>query len=228
MQGPILKACAVSLLVHVLALGIPAGRVSTGAGKSEAMGRAGPWTVAPLTVDLGPRALELPSLPAPAGATMAAPRTTASLVEQHATGRGNRGDEARIPDELASPPAPTLGMPAAQYYPPSELTRRPRILRDVDPYLGDLKYAPGSGKAVIVLWINEQGSVDRVKAEESTLPERFEAEIVSQFGRSRFEPAARDGLPAKSLLKIEVEVTPRTRLSGQTSDSRAYAPVPQE
>lgn len=229
MRGPILKACAVSLLVHILALGIPAGRMSPGPGRTEATGRPGPWSVAPLTVDLGPRALALPELSAPAVSTTAAPASTASIVETQGTGKGNRGDEARIPDEFAALPAATLGAPlSVHYYPPAELTRRARILRDVDPYLGNLKNAPGSGRAVIVLWINEHGGVDRVKAEDSTLPEPFEAEIVSQFRLSRFAPAERDGVPAKSLMKVEVEVSPRTRFSGQTSDSRAYQPMPQE
>lgn len=229
MQGPILKACAVSLLAHILALGIPAGRMSPGPGRTESTGRPGPWSVAPLTVELGPRALELPTRSAPAVDRMAAAASTASIVETQGTGKGNRGDEARIPDEFAALPAATLGAPlSVHYYPPAELTRRARILRDVDPYLGSLKNAPGSGKAVIVLWINEHGGVDRVKAEDSTLPDAFEAEIVSQFRLARFAPAERDGVPAKSLMKVEVEISPRTRLSGQTGDSRAYQPLPQE
>ena len=229
MQGPILKACAVSLLVHILALGIPAGRMSTGPGRTETAGRPGPWSVAPLTVDLDTRALELPTLSTPAVSTTAAPASTAAIVETQGAGKGNRGDEARIADEFAALPAATLGAPlSVHYYPPAELTRRARILRDIDPYLGELKTAPGSGRAVIVLWINEHGSVDRVKAEESTLPEPFEAKIVSQFRLSRFAPAERDGVPAKSLMKIEVEVSPRTRLSGQSGDNRAYQPLPQE
>jgi len=228
-QGSFLKALAFSLLVHILVLGIPPGRMSTGPGRTEATGRPGPWSVAPLTVDLGPRALELASLSAPAVSTTAAPASTASIVETHGKGKGNRGDEAQVADEFAALPAATLGAPlSVHYYPPAELTRRARILRDVDPYLGNLKNVPGSGKAIIVLWINEHGAVDRVKAEDSTLPEPFEAEIVSQFRLSRFAPAERDGVPAKSLMKVEVEVSPRTRLSGQTGDNRAYQPLPQE
>lgn len=87
------------------------------------------------------------------------------------------------------------------------------MLRDIDPFLGEMKDIPGTGKAVIALWINERGGVDRVEMETSDLNSSFEKAVLDQFQAAHFQPAEREGVPVKSLMRIEVEVLPRSRFS---------------
>lgn len=188
--------------------------MGNGAGFASALNQAGHLGFAPLNVQLAPYALRIPQRESPDRKILDTPPQTAASLD-------NLGEEAGLPansslqSDPASPSAvgPVAGVPLLNYYPPEELSRRARILRDIDPFLGDLNDHPGTGKAVITLWINEQGGVDRAETETSDLTESFENAVLEQFLAARFQPAERAGLPVKSLMRIEVEILPRSRFS---------------
>lgn len=66
---------------------------------------------------------------------------------------------------------------------------------------------------MLKLWISEHGKVDRVEVEMSNLDEAFSQGVARQFAAALFQPAEQDGSPVKSLMRIEVEILPRSRFS---------------
>ena len=103
---------------------------------------------------------------------------------------------------------PTFGLALPYYHPPEELTQRARIVKGIDLELGKLKNAVGTGKAILKLWVNEVGEVDRVETESSNLDGIFDEAVQSQFRSVLFQPAEQNGIRVKSLMRIEVEVLP--------------------
>jgi len=102
---------------------------------------------------------------------------------------------------------PDIGIPVPYYYPPAEVTQRPHVASPIDTSVVDDE--EGSGKAILVLYINEQGKVDKVETESTHLSERLNALVAQQFGSARFLPAEKDSQPVKSRLRIEVTIRPR-------------------
>lgn len=103
------------------------------------------------------------------------------------------------------------GIPIPRYLSPGELTRRARILEDIEASPEGLKENPGSGKIILVLFIGETGSVDRVELESSQLDEPFPSYFSHRFLSARFAPAERDGVSVKSRMRIEVTIRPLTK-----------------
>ena len=54
------------------------------------------------------------------------------------------------------------------------------------------------------LYIDEHGSVDSVTAESAERSGAFEAAAREAFGAARFLPGIKDGVPVKSLVRLEV------------------------
>lgn len=102
---------------------------------------------------------------------------------------------------------PDIGFPVPYYYPPSEVTQRPHVAGPIDTSVVDDE--EGSGKAILVLYINEQGKVDKVETESTHLSARLHDLVAQQFRSTRFLPAEKDGQPVKSRLRIEVMIRPR-------------------
>lgn len=60
------------------------------------------------------------------------------------------------------------------------------------------------GRAVLVFYINETGSVDRVQLEESTLPPSMLAQLETQREKIRFTPGVINGVRVKSVVRFEI------------------------
>lgn len=106
-------------------------------------------------------------------------------------------------------PSPHVpGIPVLRYLDPKELTRRARVLEDIEPSPDELEGMPGSGKVILMLFISETGKVDRVEVELSRLEEPFPSSLSRQFLAARFAPAERDGIPVKSRMRVEVVIRP--------------------
>lgn len=185
-----------------------------GTGGVSALNHAGHLSFAPLNVQLAPYALRAPQRESLDEKIPDIPLQTAASLDSLGQDAGHPASSSLHSDSV-SPTAvgPVAGVPLLHYYPPEELSQRARILRDIDPFLGELNDHPGAGKAVITLWINEQGGVDRAETESSDLTESFENAVLEQFLAARFQPAERTGIPVKSLMRIEVEILPRSRFS---------------
>jgi outer membrane biosynthesis protein TonB len=93
------------------------------------------------------------------------------------------------------------------YWPRHLLTRPPTPQQSIDLFYPD--QAPsGHFRAVLTLFIDEQGVVQRVRideADDSGLPPVLEDAARQTFLRSRFSPGEIDGQPTRSRVRIEIE-----------------------
>lgn len=132
--------------------------------------------------------------------------------------RDTRDSEERITAPMEAPPAQEhsltdgtpapLGIPLPHYYGPREVEVRARPVREIDLEPPEVRNFPGQGKLVLLLWINESGTVDRVDIDSSEVAEALRKIIVDQFRQAAFTPAQLDGKAVKSRMKIEVVVGP--------------------
>jgi TonB family protein len=104
----------------------------------------------------------------------------------------------------AKPAAPAAGVPRApRYLAVHELDRRPQVLSHVEPHFPALALVP-TGRVVLRLYIDERGVVDAVTAESADRTGAFEAAAREAFAAARFLPGIKDGVPVKSLVRVEV------------------------
>lgn len=182
-------AIAASLAIHLGLLALPAGRLSF---DNLEVAAAGPL---PLRADFHhpPPEAERQS-PAPS------PPRQASSPERDA------GKQSATP--TADSASSDFGVPLPRYYEPGEVTERATPARKIDLESPVLLGIPGKGKLILLLWINENGSVDRVDIESSDLADTMRSAIIEQFRRAEFMPARLNGRAVKSRKKIEVVVRP--------------------
>jgi len=93
----------------------------------------------------------------------------------------------------------------SQYYTAREVDQRAMPLEEVPLFNPLVGPTPGStARVILLLLINEQGSVDSVATLESRQQGDFDAIARTAFGSIRFSPALKDGKPVKSQKVIEV------------------------
>jgi hypothetical protein len=108
-------------------------------------------------------------------------------------------------EENTQRPAVTLP-PATEpyYYLPSELTEAPVVVKDISPrkveFLPDLSRRPRR----VHLLINEQGEIDQVIVEDTSLSQEAKQFIEEAFSTVKFNPGKLGNLAVKSELSIEV------------------------
>jgi hypothetical protein len=95
---------------------------------------------------------------------------------------------------------------AASYTPRRQLTQAPVAVAPVvltyPVFEGDEQ---GSYTAVLALFIDETGKVQRIRVEAPGLPEALEGVARRAFLSARFSPGEVDGRPVRSLIRIEVQ-----------------------
>ena len=112
-------------------------------------------------------------------------------------------------------PAPHLGIPVpmlrqpalfedAQYIAASRLTVRPKALEEIRVPFPKGTDLDGVAKAMVTLFIDEDGKVARVRVDDSKLPLVFQESATTAFLRGRFAPGLLDDVPVRSYLRIEV------------------------
>jgi len=90
-----------------------------------------------------------------------------------------------------------------RYFTRDELDVRPAVLDAPD--LGAEELSPLlEGRAVLVLYLNEQGNVDRIDVEQSTLPPSMLAQLESQRALIKFTPGSINGVLVKSVVRFEI------------------------
>jgi TonB family protein len=122
-------------------------------------------------------------------------------------------DDSRAPDTRtatgsldASPAAPSGidGDGDDQYLARRELDQAPAAQAAIDlPF--PAAAPPGSYRAVLTLFIDASGQVQRVRSEGSGLPPSLEDAARQAFLAARFEPGVKDGQPVRSRIRVEVE-----------------------
>jgi len=186
-------ALAASAVLHAGMLVLPAGDLSPrGSGRAEVRNE-------PLRAEL--------RRPLPATKPASESTTKAQLAPEQPAAPSPTAPEA-APEPGSDDRAAGFGIPLPHYYGPREVSERARPAQDIDLEPPELLGVPGQGKLILLLWINESGSVDRVETESSQVDNAIEKVIAEQFRRARFAPANLDGRSVKSRMKIEVVVRP--------------------
>lgn len=163
--------------------------------------------------------------------TIPAPEPTQQIATIPASAQAARTTSPSAPTLLERmeqlPPtgagtAAQAGDPDAEYLPSRLLTRGPAPQQSIDLFYPEL--APtGHFRAVLTLFIDDQGVVQRVRidaAQDSGLPAALEEATRQTFLRSAFVPGELDGRPVRSQLRIEVEFTTEPADTGTHTASR--------
>ncbi|RZI43159.1 hypothetical protein EGT07_09950 [Herbaspirillum sp. HC18] len=140
---------------------------------------------------------ELPAMPAyPRIANAAATQLPANSFPQGAI------VEAAFAGEAPDLPVFTLSEP--YYFPSADLTERPGVLLDIFPDMAILVPDVEPQPAILRLFIDEEGRVDKAALEDSKLSEQAQQFIVKAFTKLKFKPGRIGDMPVKSQMKIEV------------------------
>jgi hypothetical protein len=92
------------------------------------------------------------------------------------------------------------------YFRTTEVSVKPFILQDLPIELGQLFPGVPPQSAVFLLFINEQGNIDRVTIEDTELPEQSRQILSDAFANLKFHPAQIDDMPVRSQMKIEITI----------------------
>lgn len=93
----------------------------------------------------------------------------------------------------------------SRYYQTRELDVPPGIKTHLEPVYPDAAARRSlSGKVVIRIYINEEGTVDRVETLRAQPPGYFERSAERAFRAARFTPGMKGNRPVKTQMTIEV------------------------
>ncbi len=142
---------------------------------------------------------------------------TTTYTSAPLTGQKNQSSQNDPPNssESSTNPAGTLSreieflaLPVFEYIPAKMLEQRPEIIGDMELYDPVIVELAKQGKFIASVLVNENGKVDAVTVENSSLPESFVEQVIAILMRSRFTPGKLEGQATKSQIRIEVSVTP--------------------
>jgi len=154
-----------------------------------------PHAASPL---LPPLRLQQRQVPAAAAIPAAPTMRTAS----HRLSPAPVAAPAAMPESMPETAAGSL--PEPRYYLLRELSVRPAVLEDATTGLA-FEGVPAQ-TVILRLFINEDGGIDRVAAEQSVLPEAHAQRLIDAFAHARFLPGQLEGKPVKSQMRIEVRL----------------------
>lgn len=156
-----------------------------------------------------PERLAKEEIPRPAAAM---PRSTPKIFSKPASEPERLPDlpeTALTPDVSQVAPAEAEGraVPLPQYVPAEKLTRQPELAEAIDDKLNESFEAGFRGHAVIRLFLDENGKVDKVSVLESTLPIDIEGLVVKSFFKARYRPGEIDGVPVMSEMTVSADLS---------------------
>jgi hypothetical protein len=199
-------ALAISLSIHIAAISIGGGNIGTSSEEIALQAQLAAGAPAPLKIHLAPLQLELPQSIRKTRSLRAFPATTPTVASE---GIDTGGSSTQLsPQPARAAEQSRFGAPAPVYFDAEQLTRQPEPLKDIDPDPPTVRERSGSGKAIMVLFINEAGQIDRVQVETSGLDDVLLAGVVEEFRGIRFQPAEINAVRVKSRMRIEVLVRP--------------------
>lgn len=210
-QTRLATAACVSLVLHAGVLALQPGKTPWATG--PAGGQAGPLgeSPAPLTVTLAPYRLQpaviaMSATVEPQVRLLRQPQQSSPAIADSSHGDGGTAQAAeKQRKELATAP----GLPVEEYFDADAVSIRPAIMADPEFDLPELGSIAGDGKALLTLYINEFGHVDKVEIESAGgIDTALVGAVARQFGNAIFEPARIDGAAVKSRLRIEILLRP--------------------
>lgn len=202
-------ALSASLALHIAIGFIPQGQLSLATKHGFPLPPGGS---APLWVSLGPNSQSLVLLatsPPPIGPTAPPSRQQAASAPALANTEDipsviNPRGEAAASKALGGEP----GLPKPHYFPQSEVSTPAHMLSGIDGLPKTLARDVDSGRMIVMLYIDEQGTVDKIVVENSELRSDMREVLASQFEHVRFSPAIKDAQPVKSRLRLEITLQP--------------------
>ncbi|MBS1196232.1 MAG: Gram-negative bacterial tonB protein [Proteobacteria bacterium] len=109
------------------------------------------------------------------------------------------------------------------YYPVSEVNRKPAVVENINALAPELLELRVTGSAIVSLYINDFGSIDKVEIEESDFNFAARAAIIKEFGKMIFTPASKDNIQVHSKMRIEVMLQ---NTPAQLVDDPNQPPIP--
>lgn len=89
------------------------------------------------------------------------------------------------------------------YFTPNELDYRPIVINPPD--LGEINLSPTmEGEAVLLFYLDENGSVVKTEVERSSLPELMMQQLRLQREHLRFVPGNKNGVNVKSVIRYKI------------------------
>lgn len=118
------------------------------------------------------------------------------------------GTVSNLPPSVEATQPPGL-FPGPWYYAARYLHRRPTPLKPIRPaYPSEAENI--SGRVVLLLLLNEQGTVDSYQVIDSQPPGRFDSTVIEAFSHETYAPGLITGYVVKSQLLVEVVFEPGT------------------
>ncbi|MBI3229318.1 MAG: hypothetical protein HYZ45_03790 [Burkholderiales bacterium] len=115
---------------------------------------------------------------------------------------------------------PLLRDLALRYFNSKELSEKPQVIEDIGHDIAlDTPGAPAQ-TLVILLYINEEGTIDKVELLQANLPHEMALAVADNFRRLKFKPGQLHGVAVKSLLKIEVQLEATNPAKIQTGGAK--------
>lgn len=193
----IATAVAASIALHAGLFAIP-GR------EFEQSASRGDQPVAPMTAVL---------LPAQASRAAETVVLNTDVPDEPSPEPPDAGDEATADRSVAAneirEEQPAFAIPLPHYYEPGEVSDRAQPRDDIVLDSPAITRFPGAGQAILVLYINEAGRVDRIEVPSTDIEtQAVQNSIAEQFRSAQFSPARIGGQPVKSKMKIEVVIKP--------------------
>jgi len=93
----------------------------------------------------------------------------------------------------------------SEYVTPDQLSKRPAALGTVSVPYPDVEHPNEVARVTLTLFINERGTVDRVRLETPDVPAPFADAARETFRTATFDPGSIEGHAVKSQLQIEVD-----------------------
>jgi TonB family protein len=173
-------------------------------------GPAWQWRLVSATSSPSPDAANGNNAPDPSGGAQLATDSTVQAATETAASAESADSQANARHDA--------------YLPRGLLTRPPRALAMIDIPFPPGVPTPGRYRAVLALYIDETGTVRRVKVADAQLPAAYEEAARNAFQAASFTPGELKGLAVKSLIHIEVvfDETPAGKSMGATSLAQAH------
>lgn len=119
---------------------------------------------------------------------------------------GASGNISKLPPAANAAQTPGL-FPGPWYYSARYLHRRPTPLKPIRPEYPK-EEENTAGQVVVLLMINEQGTVDSYQLMESQPPGRFDDAVIEAFFHETYAPGLIANYPVKSQLLVEIRFEP--------------------
>lgn len=214
-RGGIWQAALVAVAGHAALLGYLGGRTADPGLRGAASPAPASFQFRSIPAPDHPHPARLeapPSLDTQAAASRALSQAVSVNPAQPAPAEAATAQPEALPDTTT---AAVAAAPDAPYLPRGQLTVPPRVLGPVDvPFPEDVNGFVDL-RVRLTLFIDEEGTVQRVRVDSAELHPSFHRILQQTFGAARFAAGELHGQPVRSQMRLEVDfAAPNRRRAG--------------